>query len=96
MQGYGENTPGVRLRMLIYADDVLYAMAHRRGEVLRDAANAAATMCEKELGKLGQISESEKPESFLMPPNYGADSIHTRRPTHTSQETGLLGSQAEP
>ena len=75
--GLGE----VRVCVLVYADDVICALAHENLRVIETAAEKAASACEGELGSLGLGSESDKSENLLLEPNFGEDGIFRRHAT---------------
>ena len=59
------------LRILLYADDIMRALAHTDMDGLTKLVWILADICQHEPAALGLNSESEKSEGFLIPPGLG-------------------------
>ena len=78
---------------LVYADDVLCALAHSEAEVVAEAAGESAEVHSEELKDLGLQTAKVKSENFAMNPNVGEWSIFRRAPKgeRTAHRTGGSG-----
>ena len=68
------------LRILIYADDMMCALAHENLEMITKMAEGMAATSEAALSTLALSSETAKSESFLTKPNFGDSGLFCRHP----------------
>ena len=67
-------------RLLLYADDIMCALAQSNLDDLTEMVWILADICQQELPVLGLSSEKEKSEGFPIPPNFGGESLSRRHP----------------
>ena len=85
------------LRLLLYADDIMCALAQPNMGALATIVWVLADICQSELSLLGLSSEAEKSEGFLIPPNFGEESLFRRHPRRlpASELTPCTRAQAQ-
>ena len=77
-QGYSPLLSNVIWCHLIYADDVLCALAHEHQEIVISAAHQSADTHSTALSELGLGTTQEKSVNFLVPPSRTEDSFFRR------------------